>query len=293
MGSVSWQLYPFWSNQLFHSRINYFEPAAESNPLLHTWSLAVEEQFYIFYPVFLFLMNRYLRKQYAVAIACVLLTSFGLSVWRVVPDFDAIFYLAPGRAWELMVGGFLATGAIPDLRREAPAHALGLLGLGLIGYSAFAFSAWTVYPGANALFPCVGAALTIYSGASARPITARILSARPIVFVGLISYSLYLWHWVILFFTRYYLVRALNIVEAVAVVVASLLAAALSWHFIESPFRGRGAIGTRIALFSGTAVIALFFAAGGALAYHTRGFPNRFSPAVQTMASGVNDFWNR
>jgi len=283
----------FWSNELFRSQVNYFHPAGTTFPLLHTWSLAVEEQFYIFYPLFLFLVSRYLRKRYAVAIGCVMLASFAWSVWRIVPDAQAIFYLAPGRAWELMLGGLLAIGVIPALRRPAAAHALGFLGLGLIGYSVFAFSSSTLFPGVNALFPCVGAALVIYSGTAAQPVTAWALSARPIVFVGLISYSLYLWHWIILVFTEYYLTRPLSRFEAVAVIVASLLAATLSWRFVENPFRGRGAICTRSALFAGTALIVLLFAAGGALAYFTNGLPNRYSSAVQTMAAGAVDSWSR
>ena len=169
----------------------------------------------------------------------------------------------------------------------------GLLGLGLISYSVFAFSAATPFPGYHALYPCVGAALILYSGMAAATLVGSILSFKPIVFIGLISYSLYLWHWVIIVFTKYYLGRPLGSLETIAVIVASFLMATLTWKFVENPFRGRQAIGSRAWIFSGAAVITLLFAAFGGLTIATAGFPNRFSGEARSLMNGRDDFWKR
>jgi peptidoglycan/LPS O-acetylase OafA/YrhL len=228
----------FSSNRVFAAQAGYFDAPAEMKPLLHTWSLAVEEQFYIVYPLFLFVVTRYFRKRYAIAIGFVLILSFAMSVRRLSIDPPAAFYFAGARAWELMLGGLLATAIIPELRHRMSANILGLLGLGLIGYSVFALSSATPFPGPNALYPCVGAALVIYSGVTQETLVSRVLSARPVVSVGLISYSLYLWHWVILVFSRYYLVRPLNRVEAAAVIASALVLASLSCGSSKRPFGG-------------------------------------------------------
>ena len=161
------------------------------------------------------------------------------------------------RAWELLIGGVLAIQGIPKPRHKLTANVLGLLGLGLIAYAVFAFSAVTPFPGLHALYPCLGTALIIYSGMDAETLVGRILSTRPMVFVGLISYSLYLWHWVIIAFTKHYLDRPLNGRETVAVILAPFLVASMVWKFVEKPFRGRGAIGSRAWIFSGAAAIAM------------------------------------
>ncbi len=191
----------FISNIAFSRQMGYFDAPAEMKPLLHTWSLAVEEQFYILYPLFLFLVTRYFRKRYAVAIGSVLALSLAYSIGRSDTQAATSFYLPTTRAWELLIGGLLAIQSLPKLRHQLSANLLGFFGLGLISYSVFAFSAATPFPGYHALFPCVGAALIIYSGMAVEPLVGRVLSAKPLVFVGLISYSLYLWHWISLLFS--------------------------------------------------------------------------------------------
>jgi peptidoglycan/LPS O-acetylase OafA/YrhL len=283
----------FASNVAFSREMGYFDGPAELKPLLHTWSLAVEEQFYIVYPLFLFLVTRFFRKRYATAIGSMLILSLSYSIWRVHTAPTTSFYLAATRAWELLIGGLLAIPCIPKLRHKWSANLLGLLGLGLIAYGVFAFSAATPFPGTNALFPCVGAALIVYSGMEADTVTGRLFSVRPMVFVGLISYSLYLWHWVIIVFTKHYVDGPLTGLDTVAVIVASFLAAYLTWQFVENPFRGRGAIGTRTWIFSGAALIALLFAVFGAGAMATDGFPGRFSGEARFLLNARDDFWKK
>lgn len=283
----------FASNIAFARQMGYFDGPSEMKPLLHTWSLAVEEQFYIVYPLFLYLVTRFFRKRYTLAISSMLFLSLGYSIWHVHTHPTTSFYLATTRAWELLIGGILATHSIPKLEKKLWANLVGVLGLGLIAYGVFAFSAATPFPGVNALYPCVGAALIIYSGMAADTYVGRLLSLKPIVFVGLISYSLYLWHWVIIVFAKHYLDRPLAGMEKVAVIVAAFLAATLTWKFVENPFRGRNAIGTRAWIFSGAAAIAMLFAVFGGLALKTDGFPTRFSGEARFFINSRDDFWKR
>jgi peptidoglycan/LPS O-acetylase OafA/YrhL len=282
----------FSSNLLFARQPGYFQAPAESNPLLHTWSLAVEEQFYIFYPLFLFLVSRYFRKRYAWVLFPVMSLSFAYSVWAVSTTRSFAFYSAPARAWELLVGGILALHVIPPLRNRLQANSAAFLGLILLCYSVVRFSASTPFPGAAALCPTIGAALLIYSAEADTPVIARFLSTRPVAFVGLISYSLYLWHWVLLFFARYWLARSLKGWEVACVLAASVLVASVSWKFVENPFRGRERIlDSRRQLFAAAAFGSIAFASFGGLLYLRQGLPSRFDHQVLDLLT--RDFWTQ
>ncbi len=283
----------FASNIAFSREMGYFDGPAELKPLLHTWSLAVEEQFYILYPLFLFLVTRFFRKKYATAISSVLVVSFAYSVWRVHTEPSTSFYLATTRAWELLIGGLLAIQSVPKLRHKVSANLLSIAGLGLIAYGVFAFSAATPFPGMHAIFPCLGAALIIYSGMEVSTLVGKMLSLRAMVFVGLISYSLYLWHWVIIVYAKQYLGHSLAGRESLAVIVASFIVASLTWKYVENPFRGRGAIGTRTWIFSGAAAIAMVFAVFGVAALKTQGFPSRLPGEARLLINSRDDFWSR
>jgi peptidoglycan/LPS O-acetylase OafA/YrhL len=283
----------FVSNVAFSREMGYFDGPAELKPLLHTWSLAVEEQFYILYPLFLFLITRFFRKKYATAIGSVLVVSFAYSVWRVHTEPSTSFYLATTRAWELLIGGLLAIQSIPRLRHKFAANSVGFAGLGLIAYGVFAFSAATPFPGARAIFPCLGAALIIYSGMEVQTLVAKVLSLKPMVFVGLISYSLYLWHWVIIVYTKQYLDHSLTGRESLVVIAASFVFSSLAWKYVENPFRGRGAIGTRTSIFAGAAAVAMLFAVFGLAALKTQGFPSRLPSEARALIDGRQDFWSR
>lgn len=282
----------FFSNVIFSRQAGYFDAPSEMKPLLHTWSLAVEEQFYILYPLFLFFVARYLRKRYLLAIVSAFVLSFAVSVRQLHTDPVAAFYLAPARAWELMTGGLLALSVLPEIRHRFAASLLGLAGLLLIVYSVCAFSADTPFPGYNALYPCVGAALIIYTGSTERSFVARLLSIKPLVFVGLISYSLYLWHWVLLVFARYYLIRPLTRIETAVVVAAAFIAAALSWRFIETPIRRRS-FASRPWIFAGAALASLPIVAFGSLAFISHGFPTRYIGQARKLVDGTDDVWKR
>lgn len=283
----------FCSNLLFARQTGYFDAPAEMKPLLHCWSLAVEEQFYILYPLFLFLVTRYFKKRYALAIGTVLTASLALSIHNLGSHSAANFYVPYTRAWELLIGGLLAVKIVPEVKSVRLANVLALCGMGLIGYSVFAFSPATPWPGIAAMVPCLGAALIIYSGSREQTYVRRMLSLKPAVFVGLISYSLYLWHWVIIVFAKYYLVRPLTSLETACVIAASILLSSFSWRFVELPFRGRNAIVSRGWFFASAALASLVLCGYAGAAYFTRGLPSRFNGEARLLVDGGLDTWKR
>ncbi|MGE0882112.1 MAG: acyltransferase family protein [Blastocatellales bacterium] len=279
----------FASNNLFWIKFGYFDSPADSRPLLHTWSLAVEEQFYIVFPLYLLMTVRWFSsalKQITIAIAVV---SLGLSIYLVDSSPSSAFYLAPSRAWELLLGSSLAMGVIPPLKSKLARTALSLTGLVLIGWAVFTFSKMTHFPGLAALFPCVGTAMVIYAGGGDGNLINRLLSVRWLVFCGLISYSLYLWHWPLIVFGELYLLRGLRYAEATVVVLVSIPLAILSWKFIEQPFRTNRTVFTRRRLFTLAGVSMVITFVLGLSLHLTEGWPTRMSPRAQQLALGSTD----
>jgi peptidoglycan/LPS O-acetylase OafA/YrhL len=256
----------FSSNILFWLEAGYFDGPADMKPLLHTWSLAVEEEFYIVFPIFLRIIKRYFNCRWIAFSLPLVFISFIMSIWGVYHQPSATFYLAPTRAWELLLGSLLALGLFPPIGNRMVREAVSVLGLGLIAWSVFTYSSKTPFPGLSALAPCAGAALVMHTGASGPCIVAKLLSARPVVFTGLISYSLYLWHWPLIVFAKYYWIRDLTTGESLVVIAISVLASVLSWRFIEKPFRKKNGVFRRPALFAGAGTVMAGSIAFGILA---------------------------
>jgi peptidoglycan/LPS O-acetylase OafA/YrhL len=277
----------FASNILFFRQSGYFDDQSEMKPMLHTWSLAVEEQYYIFFPVLLWLIHRYARDRMVLVLLPLAILSFAASVWgaRYAPAFT--FVMAPTRVWELFAGALLALGLVPTIERRGPREALSWIGLGLIGYAVIVFTESTRFPGLNALYPVIGAALLIRFARGTS--VGWLLSRKILVFIGLISYSLYLWHWPIIVFSQYRLGHDLSGLETVGAIAASLLAAALSWRYVERPFRVKGMIGRR-RIFQGaagaTAGMIVLAAAGVA----SNGWAGRFPPDVARLEGYANAY---
>ena len=188
-----------------------------------------------------------------------------------------------------MLGALLALGAIPIIRSRIASEILAALGLVLIGASVFAFTPETPFPGPAALLPCSGAALVIYQAHPGRTFVGRMLAARPLVFIGLISYSLYLWHWPVFVFATYIDLREPSGAASAALIALSFVLAALSWRFIEQPFRKARRPLTRRVLFPGAAFAAGLTAASGAFAAATDGLPERLQPALQRILAEQDD----
>ena len=279
----------FGSNFLFWGEAGYFGRAAEEIPLLHTWSLAVEEQYYILFPLFLLWVAARGRKRYVTATALVTAATFALSVVTLPIDPDATFYLAPFRAWELGLGALLALGAFPAPHRHALRTLVGGLGIAAIAVAVITYTPATPFPGAAALLPCLGAAAIIWAGSGGHHPVGDALSLRPVVLVGLISYSLYLWHWPILSLWRYFALRELTPVETATAVAMAVAAAVVSWRWIERPFRGRSGLLDRRQLFAAALAVMVLAVGASAVAIVAEGWPGRLEPDVRLLMAGASD----
>ena len=278
----------FGSNFDFWLQSGYFDAGADLKPLLHTWSLAVEEQFYLFFPALLYLLHSRKRLTLLGLVATLAIVSFGLSVWSVARYPSAAFYLAPHRTWELMFGAILALGDFPALKSRWIAEGISLIGVACIGFAVFAFGSATPFPGVNALFPCLGAAALIYAGDGEDSVVRKILSSRPFVFVGLTSYSLYLWHWPVHVLSKYISESAQDAVATAALIALSFFLAILSWRFVELPFRRREAYSRQAIFRLGGAAMALTLIVSGLL-FALHGLPQRFTPEVRRIFSEADD----
>jgi peptidoglycan/LPS O-acetylase OafA/YrhL len=271
----------FASNFEFWRETGYFDVSAEWKPLLHLWSIAVEEQFYVVFPALLLLIGTRSRSKLLIVTGALFVLSLVFSIWAVPNTPATAFYLLPSRFWELMLGALLALAQLPQPTSRIAREGIGIVGFGLIAAAVFTYTRWQPFPGAYALMPCVGAALLIYAGETST-LTHRALSAKPVVFVGLISYSLYLWHWPLLVFTQTALNRVLLPWESCALVAMSFALAALSWRFVEQPFRHRTARG-RHPLFAGAAAAMALTALCGFGVASANGLPQRMQPAIRNI----------
>lgn len=277
----------FLANVWFFANTGYFAGGAETMPLLHCWSLAVEEQFYVGFPLLLWMIARFAPDRRVLVVAGVALLSFALAVWKQADTDGMAFYLLPMRAWELFAGALLAIRAVPEVARPAAREALAALGLGLIGYAVFAYDRHTVFPGATALVPVLGSALLIHCAPGT--LAGRLLSLRLPVAIGLISYSLYLWHWPVIVFAEYARDVPLDGAARIGAIGLSLLLAWLSWRFVERPFRDPQRF-SRPRIFTWSAAGMGTIAAASLALVSLGGWEARFDPRVLQLAEARGDF---
>jgi peptidoglycan/LPS O-acetylase OafA/YrhL len=278
-----WGATLFVSNYVLIGQAGYFAVESGLTPLLHTWSLAVEEQFYILLPLTMWLSARVTRKRYAFVLVPLLVASFAWGV-HVSADPQSGFFAAPGRAWELLVGSILGIGAIPPIRRRGVAQALGVVGLGVILFAAVWFDDATRFPGYAALAPTLGTACIIHAGAGyPGNLAARLLSLPVPVFVGRISYSFYLWHWPALVFGRYMRLGQLTGLETVVLLLGAFGLAVVSYRYVEQPFRDKTRIRSQRLAFGLAAVLMAGFASAGFYVQGNKGMPDRFDPSLRVL----------
>jgi len=267
---------------------DYFARAAEDKPLLHMWSLGVEEQFYILFPLILAFIARRWPRLALPFVAVITAASFGLNVLALKAGAaNPAFYLFPTRAWELGCGALvaLASPVMSRSPRESIAHSI----LCLVALAAIAFSLvhpappWPILP--DPTVAVLATAILLHFGNSSPTPATRFLSLKPMVWVGLISYSLYLWHWPIIVFSRYYLVRPLTNAEMFAAFALMVGLAWVSYRFVERPFRAREFPVRRLYLYSGSgaAVLAVF----GVLLLKLDGLPQRLNSEAATINEAV------
>lgn len=255
----------FISNIYFYDTTGgYFAEVTGPNILLHTWSLSLEEQFYILYPPLIYLLYKYARKYIIHFILVIAIISLGGSIILTNDNEVFSFYLPFTRSWEFLAGVLLAGVNIPNSNKILK-EVFSLLGAAFIIAGLVALNAHSVFPGYSALLPVAGTALLIkYADHSF--LLNRILCFRPLVFIGKISYSLYLWHWPVLIFSEYFIYDTLSLVNIIYLLLLTFLLSILSWRYVERPFRrknrtkGNSKKAFLAAGISGAFLVCFFFA---------------------------------
>ena len=261
----------FLSNWLFWSQLGYFENAAELKPLLHTWSLAVEEQYYLLFPIFLLLLWRFGRRSVLTLVVVMTLLSLLVSEWGWRNEPEINFFFTFSRFWELFAGSICAF--VTAGRALKSSNVLSALGLGAIVLAIFAYDETTPFPSVYALLPVVGAALVILFGTHGTWV-AKLLSLRAFVGLGLISYSAYLWHQPLFAFAR--LRSATEPPQALmaGIAVASIVLAWATWRYVEQPFRRKPTplLPTRRKVFALSGLVSATFLSVGLAGHLAEGF---------------------
>lgn len=270
----------FASNLLFWSESGYFATVAELKPLLHTWSLAVEEQYYVLFPLYILLLWKLRKRWLFGSLVVVAVVSLLLAQWGAYHKPSATFYLLPTRAWELAVGALLAFYFLYKRKyvdlvvsNRAVSELGGLLGVFLICYSILAFDKATPFPSFYALIPTVGTALIIVF-TTPQTIVGRLLGSRVMVGVGLISYSTYLWHQPLFVFARHRSLTDLSNATLLVLSALSIIFAYFSWRFVEVPFRNRDVF-SRKSIFGFAILGSVGFVVIGLSGYLNSGWPSR------------------
>jgi peptidoglycan/LPS O-acetylase OafA/YrhL len=284
----------FLSNFLFWKTSGYFDIAAELKPLLHTWSLAVEEQYYLLFPLLMIIIWQFGRKIIVTLLLTLLVASLGLAQWASVTKPDAAYYLLLTRGWEILLGSIVAfylsssQFIYPSERLQQVGSAIGLA---FIGYAIFAFDSQTPFPGLYALIPTLGAALIIIY-AHPSTIVGRLLSTKWSVGLGLGSYSAYLWHQPVLAFARHRSSEDLSLSLTILLLALIAVLTFFTWKYIEAPFRKRGHF-NRGQIFTWSILAASAFITIGIAGHITQGFEKRFTfISAYEGDIGHTDFYN-
>lgn len=277
----------FASNAMFFSLSDYFEGPAELKPLLHTWSLAVEEQFYLVFPLVLAGMARFAPRLLKPLLWIGSVGSLALCILLTRSHQMAAFYLPMTRAWELLAGALIAAGAVPAVRGQLARDGLSLIGLVLIGASLVLIDRSMRFPGVLALAPVLGTALVIHAGQGGATAGGRLLSLPPLVWLGALSYSLYLWHWPLMAYARYTTIGEPEPVRLWLAAAAAVPLALASLIWIERPAQKARLSGSAILSSGGlamaTAAVACFIIMLG------KGIPDRFAPEVVALFEASKD----
>lgn len=263
----------------------YFAAPSSLKPLLHTWSLGVEEQFYFVMPILVVIVARFARRQLKACVLTLAMVSFLFSIYYVRQNPTLAFYLAPLRAWELLIGTIVSQKYLPTIHASVGRNLASAAGFLLILTPALLYRGDTPFPGLEAIPPCLGAALIIAAGETGPSVVGRLLSLRPVVFVGLISYSFYLWHWPLIVFndlgSLFSQLPASDRRIKAFLFVVSIIVATISWRFVETPFRKGRLRPGRKSLFVVTGLSVAMLVTAGVLVLQSRGLPGRFpQPAL-------------
>lgn len=272
----------FVSNILFWRESGYFDTVADLKPLLHTWSLAVEEQFYVIFPLLLLMLWKFDRYWIRILLALIFLTSLVLAQWMSFAYPSAAFFLLPTRMWELLMGAFAAFYFSETDRKTVPKvwrELAGWIGMGMIAYATFTYSKVTPFPGFYALVPTVGAVLMILF-ATQDTMAGRLMGHRALVGVGLLSYSAYLWHQPLFAFAKHRISDSPDIFLFFSLSVLALGLSYLSWRYVETPFRNRVKFSQKM-IFTLAGAFTVFFIVIGYHIHNNNGYESRFVRVLQ------------
>jgi peptidoglycan/LPS O-acetylase OafA/YrhL len=279
----------FASNILFWSESGYFDAAVELKPLLHTWSLAIEEQYYLIFPFLILFAWRWGRGFLYILLGMLLFLSLVIAQWGLSENPTATFYLLPARGWEFLIGAFVSfylSRKNKSNSSQLMGECGGVAGLLLVLYAIFSFNDKTPFPGFYALVPTLGAALIIVF-ANSETIVGRLLSFNIIVQLGLVSYSAYLWHQpVFAFALRRGFLESGKLSFSILIVLTFILAY-LSWRYVELPFRDKNKIGVRSVLRYGI-ICSMAFILLGVVGSLSNGFEARLSKEQRDLLSFNN-----
>ena len=279
LGSDSFASAAFFANIALLLQSGYFDVESARKPLLHLWSLGIEEQFYLVWPLLLILATR-LRISIVVTAAILGIASFLLNVVMIGSNPVATFYLPFTRAFELLTGAVLACGWIVVSQAGGPSNWRAWSGLALIAASVIWLDSHRAFPGWWAILPVAGSALLL--SAPAAWVNRVVLASPAMVRIGLISYPLYLWHWPLLVFGAIIKFGPLTLLERELILLGSALLAWATYRFVEIPFRfGRPNRGKMVGLGAGMAIVAV----AGIAVMWGRGFEFRLPPEIRAMAS--------
>lgn len=281
------------ANVVLYRSTNYFEPVSSLLPLLHTWSLSVEEQFYLGFPLVLMLAHRWARGLVPEALVTLLAVSLVAGIVASPRAPTGSYFLLPTRAWELLMGAVVSWGRLP--RFTAPVLRESAAGMGTVMLLATygVVDLGCAWPGGWALLPCVGTALVVQAVSSGPTWTGRTLAWPPLVGIGLISYSLYLWHWPLLAFNEYLGAgQPHSAPRVLGCVIAAFILAWASWRWVEQPFRTKTSSiarwsRARVLTVSTAALTVLIVIGAGLMLSH--GLPRRLPAAVVIASAARND----
>jgi peptidoglycan/LPS O-acetylase OafA/YrhL len=285
----------FSSNIFFWRETGFWGVANEFKPLVHTWSLALEEQYYILFPLFLMLMWRFRKRWILSSFMVIAAISLIVAQWGAYNKPAGNFYLLPTRGWELAIGAGIAFYLLYRkqtirtlLSHKSVDEALGLVGLLMIGYAVYVFDESVPFPSFYTLIPTIGAGLIILFS-SPETLVGRLLGTKLLVGIGLISYSAYLWHQPLFVFARHRSLTEPSELLFAVLVLLSFPLAYLSWRFVERPFRIKGEV-SRKAIFAFAVTGSVAFIAIGLAGYMTDGFVGRSTKSGLTLQS-IEDKW--
>jgi peptidoglycan/LPS O-acetylase OafA/YrhL len=272
----------FWTNVVaWMAGTGYFESNRLHTPIAHFWSIAIEEQFYLFYPLALAFVCRYMPRLQRQALIALAIGSFAVCIWGSYHAGGANYFLAPSRAWELLLGGVLATSGQRSLESRMANELLAVTALVSLAFVIHRYGPTIRYPGWYALAPCAASAILIQTGRRQSTLVGKLLSLRPFVFTGLISYSLYLWHYPVLVLANYYLLDEIHGFRLGILIVCIYIVAVASWKLIEMPIRKRQLLESNRRFASWALIASIVILATGILFWTSDGLPWRFPAATQ------------